>query len=1055
LLLLFLLVDRKSTSSAQDAKGQAAVRDFNAAAALQNSGLYDRALEKWTAYLKAYPADPRLDRVHYYLGICQLHAKRYAEAAATFQEVLAKYPKFDSADGAQYNLGMALFHVATAGKNRTDFQAAATALGAVAAKHPQSKHAAKALYYQGESLVAAGEWKAALEPLKKVADQPSNPLRADALYALGAAQQDLKQHAEAAATFQAFLGDQALARHELAPEVRLRLGISLFEQKKHQDAEPHFAATAGLSGFPQADFAILRQGQCRLEAGKPAEAATVFSTLLQKHPQSPYRTAAQLAAGKCYFLAEKYQEACKVLAPLASAGQNESAEASCWLGRAFLKLSKPQEALAMIEPALQSHKGEFAPHLEMARIDALYDLPARRKETPELYARFLKAHPGHSLAAQAQYMTALAALGQEDYATARAHAEAFLADAKHAQGDLTPAVLYIAAEARLLGANPRNVADDVEKAEQLYRRLTAKYPNHPRAVQAQLRIGWCLFQLKKHDESLRHLLGIAPSLREPAQAAEAQLLIARLHSTSGRHTEAVAACDAALKADPDWSRADEVSLIAAASLRALGQPQQAAQRLEQALKGRTQADTRAQAIYQLGEIAQEQAKPDEAAARFGEVAKQYPKSPVAPAASYRLATICFAKEDFSGALAALNAALAVQDDAELTARAQYLRGLVYQRQKQFDPALKDLQAFLKTRPAAAEAADARYTIVLCRSGLGQFEQAATEAGALVKERPDYPNADKLHYQLGHALLEQKKPAEAAAAFRSLAETAPQSPLAAEGWFHVGRFHEESAGRAEDAAKSAELAKAAEAFARGFDKAKTADLREKLGFKLGEAQFRQQAFDKAAATLLAHLEEHPGSPLAGPARFLAAESLFQQNQFEKALPLFLRVAGDKVEKYTAQSLYRAGGCTGAMKSWADSQKHYEALIAQFPKFEQLADARYGLALALQNQGKLAEARALYEQAAKEEGEVAAKAHFMLGEIAFAEKKYADAVEQYLLVAAGYPYKEWQALARFEAGRCLAEMGNKEKAIESLRIVVDQFPGHPKAKDAARLIEEWKR
>jgi len=94
-------------AAAQDdiAKKNAAVRDFNAAAALQNAGLYDRAAAKWADFIKKYPNDERLDRANYFLGICQLHAKKFAEAAASFQTVITKYPNFENADGAQYNLG--------------------------------------------------------------------------------------------------------------------------------------------------------------------------------------------------------------------------------------------------------------------------------------------------------------------------------------------------------------------------------------------------------------------------------------------------------------------------------------------------------------------------------------------------------------------------------------------------------------------------------------------------------------------------------------------------------------------------------------------------------------------------------------------------------------------------------------------------------------------------------------------------------------------------------------------------------------------------------------
>ena len=156
LCFAILLIGGSGAAPADELASQAAVRDFNAAAALQNVGLYDRAAEKWTAFIAQYPGDVRLDRANYYLGICQLHAKKYAEAINTFQTLLAKYPAFSNAEGAHYNLAMARYQAALDSKRREDFQAAAEALGGLAAKYPQGKYTAAALYYRGESLSAGG-----------------------------------------------------------------------------------------------------------------------------------------------------------------------------------------------------------------------------------------------------------------------------------------------------------------------------------------------------------------------------------------------------------------------------------------------------------------------------------------------------------------------------------------------------------------------------------------------------------------------------------------------------------------------------------------------------------------------------------------------------------------------------------------------------------------------------------------------------------------------------------------------------------------------------------
>jgi TolA-binding protein len=328
---------------------------------------------------------------------------------------------------------------------------------------------------------------------------------------------------------------------------------------------------------------------------------------------------------------------------------------------------------------------------------------------------------------------------------------------------------------------------------------------------------------------------------------------------------------------------------------------------------------------------------------------------------------------------------------------------------------------------------------------------------ILGEKPDHELADKIYYELGHALDEQGKSEDSAKAFRTLAEQFPESPLVAESWFHVGSHHEQQAEtiEAEDA-KSQQFAQAADAFAKGLAKAQDAELKEKLQYKLGDMRFRQENYAEAAKVLLAQITEHPQGELVGPARYLAAESLFRQDDFQQALPLFEKVAVDKVEQYHAEALFGAGKCAKAMENWAAAETHFSALASLFPEFVQIHEARYGHALALHKQGKVSEAVTIYDQITKTtETETAARARFMIGEIAFSQKKYAEAIEHYLEVAVGYPYKELQGLAQYETGRCLVELGEKEKAIAAFKVVVEKHADHPQVENAKRLIAELQK
>jgi TolA-binding protein len=890
-----------------------------------------------------------------------------------------------------------------------------------------------------------------------VAKYPKSELLGDAYYALGTAQQELVLTQEAATTYQAFLGKPELAKHELANEIRLRLGLTLYDLGKYPEAEKLFMVVVAIPDFPHADFAQLRQAQCRVETNKHAEAAALFLALTKKFPKSAYLNVANLAAGKCYYLTDKLNEARSTLDPLAKAKQPESAEAAYWLGRTLLKLKQPGPALAALEPAVKAFKtGDFAAYLQAARIDALYELPDRRQETASLYANFVKQFPDHPLAAQSQYMAALASLGEEDFSAARTNAEAFLADAKLAANELRPAVLFIGAEGHLLAAQAGDKTAVQARAETLYRELVAKFPQHAHVPRANLRIGWLLLQTNKHEDAIKHLAATMATFKEPDQKAEAQLLVGRAHMVAMRHKEATAAFNAALQANPNWTRGDEALLLSSQSLRAVEDVAGSDKQLRLLLTKYPASMFLPQAIYDLAEIAYQLKKHDEAIARYQEFNQKFPADLLAPRATYGLGLAYFAKQEFANTVTQTTTLLTKHAASEVAPSGQYLRGLAHHRLKQFAPAAKDFTAFLATKPTGDELLDSRYALALCHIGLKQYPQATASLAALLNDKPTYAHADKVYYEMAHALLAQEKASAAAEAFRAITTKLPDSPLAPECWFHVGRHHESLAEKAQGDAAKAPLAEAAKAFAAGLAKAQSPELQEKLRYKLGDMQFRQQQYPQAAATLLEQIAKHATGELVGPARFLAAECMFRQGKFPQARPLFEKVAADKVEKYAAQALFRAGICAANLKDWPASQSHYTTLISQYSKFEQLNEARYGAAWALQNQNKLAEARAAYTQIGQTSGtEVEAKAQFMLGEIDFAEKKYAAAIEHFLTVAVGYPYKTWQALARFETGRCFIELSEKDRAISAFQEVVTKHSNHAKAKDAATLIAELKK
>ena len=1042
------LLSSARTTSAQDDQAkkaeQEAIRQYRVAYGFQKKKLFPQAAQRWTKFIQAFSKDKRIDSAHYHLGVCQYQQQLYPQATATFNTVLSKYPKYANVDAAQLYLGLVLFRVAEKTMKPDDFKKAASAFAALPAKFGNSKNIPTALFNQADCTYRAGDVAGAVPVYQKlIAGFPKSPLLPKAYYDLGAAQQELKKPTEASTTLQTFL--QKFPKDELANEVRLRLGLAMFNQKKFADAEKLFAQTAAVADYPLADYAMLQQAKSIFEQDKVPESAAIYEALPTKFPKSEYVASALLKAGKCRYRADQFPQAqadlTKVVALKMAA---EAPEANYWLARTLISLMKPADAVAVLNPAIAAYsKSEFLPQLVFARIDALYEQEARRKETIAMYSGFAKTYPKHELAPEALYRASLAALKLQDYILGQQNAELFLANAEFAKHELLPEVLFVGAENYLLAEPPNAV-----KSEALYRRLIVQHAKHAHIPQSQVRVGFCLYTQKKYDPAIAFLTQAAGALTDPSLLAEARLLIGLSHNEMKRPKEGIVALRASVAANAKWDRGDEVLFALGVTLRGEKDVANATAELTKLNAQFPKSTYRDRTFLQLAEISFDEKKFDVAIGHYRKLLAEIPKSELAPLAQFSIGSALFDKKDYQNSAAELGKLITAHPKSEVMPNGLHLRATCYQRLKQFQPALQDLTAFLATKPEESNALDARFALAKCQVELKQHPAAITTLTTLLKDKPDYPQADNVHYELAFAYQETKQDKEAATTFQQLATKFPDSTLAPDSWFRVGQFHEN--------AEPKNLPEAAKAYTAGLTKAKPPEVRENLAYRLGWVQYEQKQFAEATKTFLGQVQEHAKGKLLNDATYLAGECLFQQRKFAESLPHFAKVIAAGAENYHARALYRSGTAAGNLKQWPASQQHFDALAKQFQKFDQINEARYGLGLALQNQKQLDKAKAVYLEVTKATNtETAAKSRFMMGECAFAQKKYEEAYEHFLEAALGYPYKEWQALGYFEAGRCFIELKQPEKARETLQTMVDKFPKHARTKDASALLANLKK
>jgi tol-pal system protein YbgF len=86
------------------------------------------------------------------------------------------------------------------------------------------------------------------------------------------------------------------------------------------------------------------------------------------------------------------------------------------------------------------------------------------------------------------------------------------------------------------------------------------------------------------------------------------------------------------------------------------------------------------------------------------------------------------------------------------------------------------------------------------------------------------------------------------------------------------------------------------------------------------------------------------------------------------------------------------------------------------------------------------------------DLASNAQFYLGEIAYSQKRYQEAVSEYEKVLTVYPKSFKLAPARLKKGMALLELGQKTSGVRELREVVRRYPGTEEERRARARLKE---
>jgi len=997
----------EGASAEGDAKSSpAALAMYADAANYQNRQAFELAAEEWSRFLERFGADPLASKAEHYLGVCRMQLKQYAAAATAFQAVIEKHPKFELIQDACLNLGWCQYCQAEAGDKELFKQAAAT-FDKLAKDFPQGTFADQALFYQGEALYALGERKDAAMAYGRLATgHPKSRFHPDALYALGVTLEEMGEWSKARQAYEMFV--EGYPKHELLTEVRMRVAESILQEGDAAQAESLFAEVAAVDGFDSADHALFRQAHCAARQEKLAEAAALYAAVATRFPKSAHVPDALLSAGRCYYRAGEYGKAAGLFEQAIAAGGDQVAEAGHWLARIHLRNRAYDQALKLVDETLaKAANHAFATNLKLDRADALYEMEGRRADALQEYLAVFKADPRHELAPQALYYAAFAAFDLQKFAEAEQLANQFLQN--FPQDPLVPDARYVVAECLL-------IKKEYASAEPIYRQLIEQHSDRAECELWRVRLGLAVYLQQNYEGAIALLEPLLAESQSSDTKAEVQFLIGVCRFRLKQFADAVKSLQGSVSASATWRQADETLLYLARSQRELSQWEDAEGTLLKLQQSFPQSQLLAESHYFLGELRFAAGKYAEAVAAYDRVVLGWPQSSFTPFSVYGRGWALLKQGLFEEAAKSLSSLIALEPPHRLRNDALLTRGMCYRQLKQHAEAIADIEQFLASNPEPARRADACYERGLAEVSAQQYDRAVKTFSSLLAEHAQYPAADKVLYELAWAQKSLGDQSGAVASFAALAEKHPNSPLAAEANFH----------RAEDRYAAKEYAQAVEVYGLALSSASDAGLQQKILHKLGWTYYQMAQYPQAMEQFDRQLKVSAEGPLAADASFMRGECLFKSGEHEKALAAFLGTdrAGLSSPQMAVLLQLHAGQAAGQLGKWDQSLELLDAFVQSHPDSNFLAEAYFERGQAKQKLGKLDDAALDFQQAAeRSRGAVGARAQFMIGEIRFQQKDFAQAIKDFQRVmfravpeGAEAELHNWQAKAGYEAGRC---------------------------------------
>lgn len=880
---------------------------FRAGEATYLAGHRQQARPLLEQFLAKYPSDQLNAYTLTYLGQIALAADDYAAAEKHFRRCLNEFPEGKTQDECRYGLArtldkqgktqeaeqryvalagkpgsgfadMAQFHLGALQYAQGRFEEALKTFSAFDTTFAQSPVRSTVQLGRGWALLKLGRVDDAREAFQSLQDDPKVGI--EARYWLGLTQKQQKNWKAAATTLlEAAKRDP---KNKLVPSIRLHAGDALLHAGDAAAAASQYdqVLAAVKPEEDLADDALRGRIQAALLTKDYATLDRLAADFASRYPKSPLTADVQQLVARSLIERKEYQRAAQILEPLVSANGSgdQTLENRYLLALSYEGLQRPEDALKVLAPVLQSASGQLLADAQLAQAAQLVSLK-RFKEAVGPLEAFMATKPEGDTEVKARGMLALSYARTDQLPKAK---EVFqtLID-QHRQHELMIPITEQLAEAAY-------DAGDTGWSAGLFKLLGRDSQSQGADKRGLSGLGWSQFKAGQLEEAAATFEQLLQKNPDPQLAAEAALLRGQILQKLGKAEQALAMYDLVFTKYPKAQEAPE-ALWAAARLRdSLQQHREATALYERLASEHPQFADLDAALYKWAWSLHDQGNSKESAAVFDRLRKDFPQSRYWADATFRLAQQAYEAKDYARATELGESLLRAQTEPTIRENALYLAGQTAAAQDKWDQAREAFSTLLKDCPQSPLKLLSEYGIAEALFRQNNYQAAAEQLQKLVQESQGRGDAwlAVAHLRLAQALVKEKKWDEAYAVASQIEKQFPEFPEQYEVDYVIGRY-----------------------------------LANKADFEGARQAYRKVINSPSGAK----------TETAAKAQFMIAETFFHQKNFDAARQEYLRLEIlYAYPTWQAAAMLQVGKSHEQLGEWKEAAKTYARLLKTYPQ-----------------------------------------------------------------------------------------------------------------------------